>query len=126
MRVSILLQITDDDGIVRTVEEVAAFEKATERTEDVGLSLVDGKVLTAAVQRRVVQAQADAWTIRHRCCAECGARRHSKGSSSILFRTLYGDVPLASPRRHRCACQTAEGPATVSLLRELIPPPHRT
>ena len=53
MRVSILLQITADDGTAGNVEEVVAFEKATERVEDVGLSLAEGKALTAAVQRQV-------------------------------------------------------------------------
>ncbi len=121
MRVSILLRITADDGTVGSVEEVAAFEKATGRPEDVGLSLADGKTLTAAVQRRVVQNQAETWSARHRCCDKCGARRRSKGSYPIVLRTLYGDVPLASPRLHRCVCQPDEGPATVSPLRDLMP-----
>jgi hypothetical protein len=43
MRVSILVQITADDGTVVAAEEIAAFEKATERPEVVGLSLADGK-----------------------------------------------------------------------------------
>ena len=38
-----------------------------------------------------------------------------------MFRTLYGDVQLASPRLHRCPCQDGDGPATVSPLRGLIP-----
>lgn len=38
MRVSILLQITGDDGAIGQVEEVTAFEKAIERPEDLGLS----------------------------------------------------------------------------------------
>jgi hypothetical protein len=121
MRVSILLQITDNDGTAVTAEEIAAFEKATARPEDVGLSLADGKVLLAAVQDRTVQAQAEAWTARHRCCEACGARRRSKGSYPVLFRTLYGDVQLASPRLHRCGCQDGVGPATISPLRELLP-----
>ena len=121
MRVSILLQITDDDGVPGSVEEVAAFEKATERAEDVGLSLAEGKALAAAVQRRVVQAQAGGWTGRHRCCRSCGSRRRSNGSYPVLFRTLYGDVQLASPRLHRCVCLGKDGPATVSPLRDLLP-----
>ena len=59
MRVSILLQITDDAGMTGAAEEVAAFEKPTERPEDVGLLLADGKALLAAVQRQVVKVQAD-------------------------------------------------------------------
>ncbi|MDQ2802930.1 MAG: ISKra4 family transposase [Pseudomonadota bacterium] len=121
MHVSILLQITGDDGAIVTAEEVAAFGKATERPEDVGLSLADGKALLAAVQDRIVQAQAAAWTARHRCCEACGARRRSKGSYPVLFRTLYGDVQLTSPRLHRCGCQDGVGSATVSPLRELFP-----
>ena len=61
MRVSILLQITDDEGGATSAEEVATFEKATERAEDIGLSLADGKALAAAIQRRVVQAQTETW-----------------------------------------------------------------
>ncbi len=121
MRVSILLQITADDGTTGSTEEVAAFEKATEWAEDVGLSLADGKALLAAVQCRVVQAQAKEWAGRHRCCVACGTRRGSNGSFPVLFRTLYGDVQLASPRLHRCACQGKEGPATASPLRDLLP-----
>ena len=121
MRVSILLQITDVDGGTGKADEVAAFEKVTERPEDVGLSLADGKAVTAAIQRRVVQAQSRIWNERHRCCEACGARRQSKGSYPILLCTLYGDVPLASPRLHRCPCQDADGPATVSPLRDLLP-----
>ena len=120
MRVSILLQITDDAGMTGAAEEVAAFEKPTERPEDVGLLLADGKALLAAVQRQVVKVQADTWAGRHRCCEACGTRRRCKGSYPILFRTLYGDVPLASPRLHRCACRDGQGPATLSPLRDLI------
>ena len=121
MRVSILLQITADDGNPSPTEEVATFEKATERPEDVGLSLADGRVLLAAVQCRVVQAQTGSWVARHRCCEACGARRRSKGSYPVVFRTLYGDVHLASPRLHRCPCRGDGGPSTVSPLCDLIP-----
>jgi hypothetical protein len=121
MRVSVLLRITADDGTPGEAEEVASMVKATERAEDVGLSLGEGKALLAAIQRRVVQAQAAEWVARHRCCGTCGARRRCKGSYPILFRTLYGDVPLASPRLHRCLCRGGDGPATTSPLSGLLP-----
>ena len=121
MRVSILLQIITEDGATCAAEAVAAFEKATERAEDVGLSLAEGKALLAAVQRRVVQAQAADWTARHRCCPACGEGRRSKGSYPMLFRTLYGDVALRSPRLHRCPCGGTDGSATMSPLHDLIP-----
>ena len=98
MRVSILLQIIGDDGAIRPTEEVAAFEKVTERPEDLGLSIAEGKTMLAAVQARTVLAQATTWSQRRRCCSACGERRRSKGSYPLVFRTLYGDVELNSPR----------------------------
>ena len=54
MRVSILFQITGDDGVLGPAEEVTAFEKATEHPEDVSLSIAEGEVMLAAVQARTV------------------------------------------------------------------------
>src|SRR3954469_21461946 len=121
MHVRILLQITGDDGTPGPADEIAILKKRVERPEDLGLSLAEGKAVTAAIQRHVVNAQVASWTERHRGCEACGVRRRSKGSSPVVFRTLYGDVPLASPRLHRCPCQDADGPATLLPLRTLIP-----
>ncbi|MDA8049045.1 MAG: ISKra4 family transposase [Rhodospirillales bacterium] len=120
MRVRILLQVAADDG-GGIPEEVACFNKPTEQAEDLGLSIAEAKVLLAAVQERMVKAQATAWIERHRCCPFCGTQRRNKGSFPIVFRTLYGDVALRSPRLHRCPCQAGSGPAKSSLLAELIP-----
>jgi len=121
MHVRILLQITTDDGAAGVAEEITTFEKQVERPEDLGLSLAEGKAVMAAVQHQLVKAQVASWTDRHRCCEACGARQRSKGNSPVVFRTLYGDVPLASPRLHRCPCQDKDSPATLLPLRALIP-----
>lgn len=121
MRIAILLQITGDDGAVVPIEEIAAFDKATERPEDLGLSTAEAKALLAAAQYRTVRAQVAEWSQRHRCCETCGERRRVKGSYPTTFRTLYGDVELNSLRLHRCPCHGADGPATVSPLRDLLP-----
>lgn len=121
MRVRVLLEIAADDGTAGAATEVAMFDKQTERPEDLGLSIAEAKAMMAVVQQQVVDAQVASWTERQRCCEACGARRHSKGSYPVVFLTLYGDVQLASPRLHRCSCQGAEGPATISPLRTLIP-----
>jgi hypothetical protein len=115
MRAKVLLQITADDGTAGDAAEVAVFEKQTVRPEDLGLSIVEGKALMAAVQQRVVDTQAVSWTERQRCCEACGTHRHSMGSYPVIFMTLYGDVKLSSP------CQGVADPATVSPLRTLIP-----
>ncbi len=124
MRVKVLLQITGDGGIAGPVEEVAAFDKTTDRPEDLGLSIAERNAMLAGAQRRMVNAQAAAWSLRHRNCDACGGRPRSKGSYSVTFMTLYGDVQLSSPRLYRCACQNSDGAATVSPLRNLIPDHH--
>lgn len=121
MHVRVLLQITADDETAGDAAEVALFEKQTDRPEDLGLSIAEGKALMAAIQKLVVETQAASWAERQRCCEACGARRHSKGSYPVIFMTLYGDVKLSSPRLCRCLCQGADGPAIVSPLRALIP-----
>jgi hypothetical protein len=121
MHVRVLLQITSDDGTAGSAEEVAVFEKVTERPEDLGLSIAEAKATLAAIQRRTVNTQAAVWAERHRRCEACGERRRSKGSYPVTFMTLYGDVELSSPRLLRCPCQSADGPATVSPLCDLLP-----
>ena len=121
MHVRVLLQITSDDGTAGAAEEVAVFEKVTERPEDLGLSIAEGKATLAAIQRRTVNAQAAVWTERHRRCQACGERRRSKGSYPVTFMTLYGDVELSSPRLLRCPCQSADGPMTLAPLCDLMP-----
>ena len=121
MRMKVLLQITEDDGTAGAAAEVAAFEKVTERPEDLGLSIAEAKALLAAVQQRTVDAQVACWMERHRCCEACGQLRRSKGNRRVVFLTLYGDVAVTSPRLHRCPCQNTQDPATVSPLSALIP-----
>ena len=120
MRVRVLLQITEAEDLEGAVEEVAVFEKATERPENLGLSIAESKALLAAVQHKLVEAQAAEWLRRHHCCEACGRRLRVKGAYPVLFRTLYGDVVLRSPRLHRCPCQGNSGPATTSPLTALL------
>ncbi|MBB4199838.1 hypothetical protein GGD83_003662 [Rhodoblastus sphagnicola] len=121
MRVKSLLQITDDDGAPGGVEEIVTLGKSVAGAEDLGLSLAESKALLAATQQRIVEAQARRWTESRQFCEVCRRRRRSKGSYPIIFHTLFGDVRLASPRFHRCACQEGNGQATVSPLTELLP-----
>jgi hypothetical protein len=50
MRVKVFLEVTAEDGSTGGAAEVAGFEKQTERAEDLGLSIAEGKALTAAIQ----------------------------------------------------------------------------
>jgi hypothetical protein len=121
MRVKVLLQITAGDGAPGETEEIASLTKRVDRPEDLGLSLAESKALLAGAQHRIVAAQTKAWAEGRHCCETCGRPRRSKGSYPLVFRTLFGDVRLASPRLHRCSCREGDGPATSSPLTELIP-----
>ena len=121
MRLRVLLQITTGDGAPGEIEEIASLTKSVDRPEDLGLSLAESKALLAGAQHRIVAAQTKAWTEKRRCCETCGRSRRSKGSYPLVFRTLFGDVRLASPRLHRCSCHEGDGPATSSPLTELLP-----
>jgi hypothetical protein len=57
MRVKVFLEITAEDGSTDGAAEVAVFDKQTERSEDLGLSIAEGKALTAAIEQHVVNAQ---------------------------------------------------------------------
>jgi len=82
MRVKILLQITTDDGAPGDIEEIASLVKYADCAKDLALSLVESKVLLAAVHQRVVEAQA--------------------GLTSFAKRPLSGSVSLASDLTPLC------------------------
>jgi hypothetical protein len=121
VRVRVLLQVAPEDGAFGDAAEVATFEKGADRLEAVGLSLAEGKAVLAAVQHRIVELQAAAWVAARRRCPGYGKRLRSKGGYPVVFRSLFGDVRLASPRFHRCGCDRDQaGPATVSPLKALL------
>jgi hypothetical protein len=68
MRVKVFLEVIAEDGSTGGAAEVAVFEKQTERAEDLGLSIAEGKALTAAIQKQIVGAQVATWTQRHCRC----------------------------------------------------------
>jgi hypothetical protein len=79
--------------------------------------LKDSKDLLGRLQHAVVEAQA--YVNRHRCCSACGRHLRGKGQYPIVFRTVFGNVTLSSPRFYRCGCQPADS-QTFSPLAELF------
>jgi len=121
MQVRIMLQIVGDDGTIGTTEEIADLTKVTKGAEDLGLSLAEGKVLLAAAQKRIVEAQVSGWLEKHRYCEVSGRKLRCKGSYPITFRTLFGDVQLKSPRFYVPKERQTNGPAAISPLAQLLP-----
>ena len=105
MRIEIQLRIVGDDNSVISADEVLHFDKSDDRVEAIGLALSEAKGVLAAIQERVVTAQAASFLARHRCCNRCGRALLSKGPGRIQFRTAFGIIPLNSPRFYRCRCQ---------------------
>src|SRR4051795_2045801 len=119
MHVHLQLRIVGDDGTVFTDSEILHLEKSDHQFEAVGLSISESKTLQRCLQQHVVTAQVATFVDRHRCCPACGRHLCSKGKYPIVFRTVFGNVTLSSPRFYRCGCQPADS-QTFSPLTELL------
>jgi len=119
VHVHLQLRIVGDDGTVFTDSEILHLEKSDHQLEAVGLSIGESKTLQRCLQQHVVTAQVATFVDRHRCCPACGRHLCSKGKYPIVFRTVFGNVTLSSPRFYRCGCQPADS-QTFSPLTELF------
>jgi hypothetical protein len=117
MRFEIQLRVVADDGRLIQDHEALVLDKADTRLEAIGLSLAEGKTLLHRLQQRIVAAQAGSFVDRCRRCSECGCPLRSKGRGTLLFRSAFGDVPVASPRFHRCTCRAANSKTFSPLTR---------
>jgi hypothetical protein len=107
MKIEIRLKIaTDDDTLCD--EEILSLDKPYDQLETLGLSLNNAKEMLHLLQQHIVTAQAAAFAAEHRYCTHCGRTLVSKDSTSIQFRTPFGDIPIQSPRFYHCACHPAD------------------
>ena len=95
---------TSDDG-QESIRELACIEREDLTAESLGLSVADSKALLQSLQEVVVEWQMQTYLDSQRHCPDCGKLRHSKGSHHIAFRTVFGTIPVESPRLEHCACQ---------------------
>lgn len=118
MKIEIKLRIAADDGAI-CEEEILSLDKPHDQLEAIGFSLAEAKDLLGRLQEHIVAAQAATFAAERRCCCKCGRVQPSKGRAVIRFRTPFGDVPISSPRLHRCGCHAGKG-KTFSPLTELF------
>ena len=118
MKIEMRLRIDAGEGNVID-EEVLELDKPNDALEQIGRSLDEARNLLGQLQGRIVAAQVNAFVEDNRWCPHCSSRLWSKGQTSFLFRTPFGDVPVASPRLKRCSCGAA-GTATFSPLSDLF------
>ena len=81
---------------------------------------VRAKTLLLELQRRLVIRQIAAFLASRAACLSCGRPRGIKDHKTVVFRTLFGNLELPSPRLRRCPCQH-DGQASTSPLVELLP-----
>jgi hypothetical protein len=104
MKVKVQVVMITDDGH-ETTREIACVERQDLTPETFGLSLAAGKAVLQALQEVVVEWQMHASLQQHRVCPHCGKVRQSKGVHHMGFRTVFGALPIDSPRLSHCPCQ---------------------
>ena len=73
---------------------------------DLGLTLAEGKLLLAGIQREIVAAQAGDHAVRRPDCLRCGGVCRVKDYRDHAVATLFGQVTVRLPR-FRCAAGCA-------------------
>jgi hypothetical protein len=102
-RVKLVAELGSDTMCETEVAEIERDDFATPET--LGLTLSEGKLLTAAVQAEIVRAQVAEMGERFRWCEHCGTKLQSKGYYPATFRSVFGDVAVRVRRLHACHCR---------------------
>jgi hypothetical protein len=121
MKLRIQLIIESDSGETEIVQEVAKLERHSLRPENLGLMLSEAKELLHEVQKAMVTHQTARYVVQQTSCPECRGIRSHKGKHQIVLRTLFGKLPLDSPRLYHCGCCNKEEHRSFSPLADLLP-----
>ena len=93
------------------------FESEIEKSLDdlvagnIGLSIEDGKAITASLQRHIVEQQCALYAPFRRHCQGCGGTRPIKDYSTRTIRTVHGAV---TGRARGCTPAAAACPVLIS------------
>lgn len=71
------------------------MQKSGDALNDIGLSVSESKQLLGAVQKSLVQQQADEYIHQNIRCPHCLTKRRIKGQQKIQYRTLFGVIPVS-------------------------------
>ena len=115
----IRVQMTLVEGDQSELYELGSFERGVLQLETLGLTLEEGKDVLHALQTVLIEQQVSRQLESIRPCPECSVPRRVKGHHHVLLHTVYGNVPVHSPRWWRCACSAQGG--TFSPLSTLMP-----
>jgi len=103
--VQVIVHPDDDTEASPVIREVFAFDRDDLAPDTLGLQLAEAKDLLAAVQDTVAEQQASAAIAKQVACPHCGVPRRDKDTRTIVVRSLFGALRLASPRWWHCDCR---------------------
>ena len=108
MKIKLKFEIKSDnnDEIIEE-SETLILNKECNGVEDIGLSISESKEILKYLQFNVVKAQADKYMNNYNHCDECKKKMRKNGYNSILFRTLFGNISLKSPKLYNCDCKSS-------------------
>jgi len=114
------VQVTLETETGTQVTEIACLQREAAAVEALGLTLAEGKALLAGLQEVLVAEQAAEYLATRHTCPQCGTPLRHNGHNQIVFRTLFGNTTLSSPRLVHYAC-SPHPTRTFSPLAELLP-----
>jgi len=121
MKWRVIVELGGAEGTVQVHEVSAGGSVKTEYSaETLGLTVAEGKMTLAGLQRHLVQAQADEHCQSRRRCQHCGAQRPLKDFRHRRLTSLYGVVEVRSPRFGPCRCGVASR-RTITPVAEIMP-----
>jgi hypothetical protein len=118
--VQVVVQADDDTDAPSVVREVLSVNRDALAPDTLGLQRGEAMDLLSAVQGALVDEQAKAALATQVACPECGRPRRHKDSRTIVVRSLFGTLRLASPRWWHCGCQP-QASRTFSPLAAVLP-----
>lgn len=119
MKVTVQVITVTDDG-QESRRELACITRDALTAASLGLSVAESKTVLQSLQEVVVEWQMKTFLDGQRSCPACGTLRPSKGTHHTTFRTVFGTIPVESPRLDHCPCQE-HGTQSCSPLAELLP-----
>lgn len=88
---------------------------------NIGLSIDDGKVILASLQRFLVEQHCALYVLFRRHCQGCSGTRPIKDYSARTIQTVYGAVTAKSPRLYPCRRCMPGIDFTIAPVSELCP-----
>jgi hypothetical protein len=121
MKWRVMVELAGVEGPAQLYEVSAGGSTtALGAAETLGLSIAEGKLTLAGLQRHLVQAQAEEHCRSRRRCDHCRAQRPLKDFRRRRLRSLFGVVEVHAPRFGPCRCGVASR-RTITPVAEIMP-----